>query len=208
MESYRKLLLSNQAWAKELTELNPEYFSELAKGQQPEFLWIGCSDSRVPAEEITGARPGELFVHRNIANMVVHTDLNLLSVVKYAVDYLKVKQIIICGHYGCGGVQAAMSNTSFDLLNNWLRHIKDVYCINQQEIESLSPEERFDRMVELNIIEQARNLAKTSIIQAAWQRESRPVIHGWAFQIKTGLIKPLTQIGPNSKDLPAIFQLK
>ncbi len=199
MTSYEKLLLENKAWAAEKVEDDKDYFNRLAHLQTPEFLWIGCSDSRVPANEITGTQPGEIFVHRNIANMVVHTDLNLLSVLEYAVNVLKVRHVIVCGHYGCGGVKAAMSRHSFGIINKWLRNIKDVYRIHRDEIDVIKDEElRTDRLVELNVIEQVSNLAKTSIIQKAWKNESRPHIHGWVYGLQDGLIKPVCEITPGS----------
>src|ERR1700712_4491919 len=172
MLSYEKLLLENKAWAHEKVIADPDYFKRLANIQSPEFLWIGCSDSRVPANEITGTQPGEIFVHRNIANMVIHTDVNLLSVLDYAVVHLKVKHIIVCGHYGCGGVKAAMTNHDFNqVLNMWLRNIKDVYRKHATEIDGIEDEVlRTDRLVELNVMNQVANLAKTSIIQRAWKK--------------------------------------
>src|SRR6478736_5259962 len=176
MNAYEKLLLENKAWAREKVEDDPQYFDRLAHLQTPEFLWIGCSDSRVPANEITNTEPGEIFVHRNVANMVVHTDVNLLSVLDYAVSYLKVKHVIVCGHYGCGGIKAAMTNHDFkQVLNMWLRNIKDVYSLHREELDSYTDEEKkTDRLVELNVQEQVMHLAKTSIIQRAWKKEQRP----------------------------------
>ncbi|MBY0370760.1 carbonic anhydrase [bacterium] len=206
METYKRLLLANKAWAQEKTTLKPSYFRELAVDQRPDFLWIGCSDSRVPAEEVTGTQPGEIFVHRNIANLVIHTDFNLLSVVQYAVDYLKVRHIIVCGHYGCGGVRAAMTHQRFGLLNKWLRCLKDTYELNQNEIESLPDDtSRTNRLVELNVRQQIKNLAKTSIIQSAWKREQRPLLHGWVFGLDSGLLHPLQTMGPGDP-LPDIFR--
>jgi carbonic anhydrase len=196
MISYQKLLLENKAWAQEKVEDDPEFFSRLSKIQTPEFLWIGCSDSRVPANEITNTQPGEIFVHRNVANLVVHTDVNLLSVLDYAVSYLKVKHVIVCGHYGCGGVKAAMTNHDFkQILNMWLRNIKDVYRLHRDELEVIPEEEkRFDRLVELNVIEQVHHLAKTSIIQRAWKRDSFPHLHGWVYGLNDGLIKSVFEM--------------
>lgn len=200
MDSYKKLLLANKAWVKEMLDLKPGFFEELAKDQRPDFLWIGCSDSRVPAEEVTGTKPGELFVHRNIANLVIHTDFNLLSVLQYAVDVLQVKNIIVCGHYGCGGVRAAMTHSRFGLLNKWLRAIKDVYRLNNHELDVISDEtKKWNRLVELNVIEQVHNLAKTSIVQRAWHQHQRPIIHGWVYGLDSGLIKELTMLEPGSK---------
>jgi carbonic anhydrase len=200
MESHKKLLLSNRAWVQEKLELRPDFFHELAKGQRPEFLWIGCSDSRVPAEEVTGAAPGELFVHRNIANLVVHTDLNLLSVLQFAVDHLKVKHVIVCGHYGCGGVKAAMSHQRYGLMNKWLRTIKDLIASHQAELlADADVDRRTDRVVELNVIQQVYNLAKTSIVQRAWHREQRPTLHGWVYGLETGLLKELIDVTPGTR---------
>src|SRR5882724_10365514 len=183
MYSIEKLLLENRAWAAEKTADDPEYFERLAHLQSPEFLWIGCSDSRVPANEITGTQPGEIFVHRNIANMVIHTDVNLLSVLEYAVVHLKVKHVIVCGHYGCGGIKASMSNHDYkQVLNMWLRNIKDVYRLYKEELDAMPNEnDRNDRLTELNVKEQLMHLAKTSIIQRAWKNEQRPQLHGWVY---------------------------
>lgn len=198
METYKKLLLANRAWTEEKLSLRPDYFQRLAKDQTPEFLWIGCSDSRVPAEEITGTQPGDLFVHRNIANLVVHTDFNLLSVLQYAVDHLKVKHIIVCGHYGCGGVKAAMSHQRLGLLNKWLRNIKDLYHTNRDELEMYTDDtKRTNRLVEMNVVEQVQNLSKTSIVQYAWNLERRPLLHGWVYGLDTGRIQDLIMVGPN-----------
>lgn len=198
MESYRKLLLENKAWAKEKLDLDPHFFSRQADIQTPEFLWIGCSDSRVPANEITNTDPGEIFVHRNIANLVVHTDLNMLSVLQYAVQVLDVKHIIVCGHYGCGGVKAAMTHRELGLINKWLRNIKDVYRFHQDELEKLDEQERTDRLVELNVIEQVMNLAKTSIVQYAWAKRQRPMLHGWVYHLEDGILHDLCKMDHNS----------
>ena len=195
MKSYKELLKENQEWAAEKISKDPGYFERLSHLQSPEFLWIGCSDSRVPANEITGTQPGEIFVHRNVANMVVHTDLNLLTVLEYAVNQLKVKHVIVCGHYGCGGVQAAMTNHNFGIINKWLRNIKDVHRLHREEVDSIPDEEkRIDRMVELNVKEQVMNLAKTSIIQKAWKKNKFPHLHGWVYGLKDGLIKPIFEM--------------
>ncbi len=200
MKTYEKLLLENKAWALEKVEDDPQYFGRLSQIQTPEFLWIGCSDSRVPANEITNTQPGEIFVHRNIANMVVHTDVNLLSVLDYAVTHLKVKHVIVCGHYGCGGVKAAMTNHDFkQVLNMWLRNIKDVYRLHRDELSKIENEEsKFDRLVELNVMEQVQHLAKTSIIQRAWKNDQRPDLHGWVYGLKDGLIKPVFEMKANT----------
>lgn len=200
MDSISKLLLENEAWAKEKVEFDPEYFSRLSQIQTPEFLWIGCSDSRVPANEITGTKPGEIFVHRNVANLVVHTDLNLLSVLLYAVDVLKVKHIIVCGHYGCGGVKAALTNENYGMINKWLRNIKDVYRIHQDEFATIqNVEEKVNLLVELNVKEQVLNLAKTSIVQSAWKKRHGPTIHGWVYGLDDGKLKPLCSMDHHSK---------
>ena len=198
MNSIDKLFLENKAWANERRKDDPSYFKRLSKIQRPEFLWIGCSDSRVPANEITGTDPGEIFVHRNIANMVVHNDLNLLSVLGYAVHHLKVQHVIVCGHYGCGGVKAAVTQHNFGIINKWLRNIKDVKRLHQSEIEQLPTEEQqLNRLVELNVEEQVINLAKTSIIQKAWQYHHRPSLHGWVYNLEDGLLKKIKEIQPN-----------
>ena len=196
MHSYEKLLLENKAWAAEKLAEDPAYFDRLSDVQTPEFLWIGCSDSRVPANEITGTTPGEIFVHRNVANLVINTDVNLLSVLDYAVNHLKVKHVIVCGHYGCGGIKASITNHDFKaVLNMWLRNIKDVYRIHRQELDAINDEEKkCDRLVELNVQEQVFNLAKTSIIQRAWKHEKRPHLHGWVYGLKDGLIKPVFEM--------------
>src|SRR5580765_1224025 len=201
MTPYEKLLLENKAWAHEMVEEDADYFNRLAKLQTPEFLWIGCSDSRVPANEITNTQPGEIFVHRNIANMVVHTDVNLLSVLEFAVTHLKVKHVIVCGHYGCGGIKAAMTNHDYkQVLNMWLRNIKDVYRLYREELDTIANmEERTDRLTELNVKEQVMHLAKTSIIQRAWYHEQRPQLHGWVYGLKDGLIKPVFNMDADTK---------
>jgi carbonic anhydrase len=199
MLSYEKLLMGNKAWAKSQLETDPDFFKRLASQQAPAFLWIGCSDSRVPADKITGTEPGEIFVHRNIANLVVNTDLNFLSVLQYAIEVLKVKHVIVCGHYGCGGVKAALSQKRYGLLDNWLKEIKDVYRNNKQELDSLTGEnEKFDRLVEMNVREQVFNLSKTSIIQKAWKEEQRPQLHGWVYRLSDGIIKPVCEMDDNS----------
>jgi len=196
MHSYEKLLLENKAWAAEKVEEDPEFFNRLSHLQTPEFLWIGCSDSRVPANEITGTQPGEIFVHRNVANMVVNADVNLLAVLDYAVNHLKVKHVIVCGHYGCGGIKAAATQIDFrPVLNMWLRNIKDVYRMHRDELNGIKDEEeRSDRLVELNVQEQVTNLSKTSIIQRAWKNENRPDLHGWVYGLKNGIIKPVFEM--------------
>jgi len=200
MKAYDKLLLENKAWAAEKVQNDPEYFKKLAGIQTPEFLWVGCSDSRVPANEITGTAPGEIFVHRNIANMVVHTDVNLLSVLEYAVNHLKVKHIIVCGHYGCGGVKASMSQHNLGIINKWIMHIKDVQRIHADELQAIGDENaRTNRLVELNVIEQVTNLAKTSVIQKAWKDRQAPHLHGWVYGLEDGLIKPIFELPAGSR---------
>lgn len=200
MGSHEKLLTENKSWAAKMVFEDPEYFEHLSHLQSPQFLWIGCSDSRVPANEITGTQPGEIFVHRNIANMVVHTDVNLLSVLEFAVVHLKVKHVIVCGHYGCGGIKAAMTNHDYkQVLNMWLRNIKDVYRLHRHELDQIAGEERrADRLTELNVREQVMHLAKTSIIQRAWKNEQRPKLHGWVYGLKDGIIHPVFELDPDS----------
>jgi len=200
MHSYEKLLLENKAWAAEKKSEDPEYFERLSHLQTPEFLWIGCSDSRVPANEITGTQPGEIFVHRNVANLVVNTDVNLLAVLDYAVTHLQVKHVIVCGHYGCGGIKAAATKIDYKpVLNMWLRNIKDVMRHHRDELEKVNDEEnRLDRLVELNVQEQVYNLAKTTIIQRCWEKEKRPDLHGWVYGLKDGIIKPVFEMKADS----------
>ena len=205
---YRNLLENNKKWVAENLEKDPDFFNRLKDGQQPPLLWIGCSDSRVPANEIIGANPGEVFVHRNIANMVIHTYMSMLSVLDYAVNVLKVKHIIVCGHYGCGGVQAAMTNSHIGLIDNWIRHIKDVYRFHQDELNAITEEKmRFDRFVELNVIEQVMDLAKTSIVQEAWESGQSVHVHGWVYDIKDGLVNDLDITIKNNESLGAVYQL-
>jgi carbonic anhydrase len=192
MEPINRLLENNKRWAQKTKERDPTFFENLAEQQTPEFLWIGCSDSRVPADILTGTRPGQIFVQRNIANLVVHTDVNLLSVLEYAVNYLKVDHIIVCGHYNCGGVKAAMSQQNFGIINKWVRNIKDVIRIHWEELNAIKVEqERFNRLVELNVREQVFNLAKTSIIQRTWKNRQGPQLHGWVYGINDGMVKPI-----------------
>ena len=207
MNPYEKLLLQNKAWSEEKIHQDKDFFNRLSHQQKPNFLWIGCSDSRVPANEITGTDPGEVFVHRNIANIVVHTDLNLLSVLQYAVEVLEVDHIIVCGHYGCGGVEAALGNKSFGLINKWLRNIKEVYKVYQTELDGIpNHKDRVDRLVELNVLEQCQDLIKTSIIQKAWQNRKSPEIHGWVYGLTNGLVKELTTIKPDPAAIHPIFR--
>ncbi|WP_258105141.1 carbonate dehydratase [Marinoscillum sp. MHG1-6] len=206
-ELHKELLSGNEVWVRNTLKVKPDFFEKLAEAQHPQFLWIGCSDSRVPATEITNTVPGSIFVHRNIANMVVHTDTNLLSVVNYAVEVLKVKHIIVCGHYGCGGVKAAMTNGDYGYLNNWLLHIKDVYRLHEKELDGIADEgERFDRFVELNVQEQVRDLAKVSFIQDKWKSGEFPHIHGWVYSLKDGLIKDLGVAINSSESLENVYK--
>ena len=205
---YKSLLDNNKVWVSKNLEKDPEFFNRLANGQQPPLLWIGCSDSRVPANEIIGAQPGEVFVHRNIANMVIHTDISMLSVLDYAVNVLNVKHIIVCGHYGCGGVQAAMGNKNIGLIDNWIRHIKDVYRHHATELNSIDGEkDRFNRFVELNVTEQVFDLAKTSIVQGAWKKKKELQIHGWVYDIADGLINDLEVNITNNETLGEVYKL-
>jgi carbonic anhydrase len=208
-KSYKKLLSNNKKWVVKQLKQNPNYFEELALGQTPEYLWIGCSDSRVPANEITGTRSGEIFVHRNIANMVVHTDMNMLSVLSYAVEYLKVKHIIVCGHYGCGGVLAAMGRKQFGLIDNWLRHLKDVYRLHQKELDGIENEgQRQKRFVEVNVMEQVLDLGKTSIVQNAWKMKQDLHLHGWVYDIHDGILKDLDVTITGIEDLQNIYHFE
>ena len=189
MKPYEVLLKDNKYWAARKLAEDPGFFERLLHVQSPEFLWIGCSDSRVPPDQITQTEPGEIFIHRNVANLVVNTDVNLMSVVDYAVNHLKIKHVVVCGHYGCGGVKAAISNTDFNqVLNMWLRNIKDIYRIHRKELELISDEnKKVDRLVEINVKEQVFNLAKTAIIQKAWSSEQRPDLHGWVYDLHDGI---------------------
>lgn len=205
---YKKILDNNKQWVESQLALDPDYFNDLSKGQNPPLLWIGCSDSRVPANEIIGAKPGEVFVHRNIANLVIHTDMNMLSVLDYAVNALKVKHIIVCGHYGCGGVKAAMGNDSIGIIDNWIRHIKDLFRIHQEELLSIEDEEkRFNRLVELNVVEQVYDLAKTSIVQNAWKIGQELSLHGWVYGLNSGYVTDLNVNFSCNKDLDDVFKL-
>lgn len=208
-KDYQQLLLQNKAWVKQRNLEDPQFFSRLAGQQSPKFLWIGCSDSRVPANQITGTDPGEIFVHRNIANMVVHTDMNMLSVLDYAVNVLKVEHVIVCGHYGCGGVRAAMGQKQFGIIDNWIRHIKDVYRLNEKELDAIKdPTERENRFIEMNVIEQVYHLCKTSIIQNAWSNRHFPFVHGWCYSISEGIIKDLDVTFHDNSELPEVFKFE
>jgi carbonic anhydrase len=197
MKEYELLLENNKTWAKEKVEKDPDFFTRLVNVQHPKYLWIGCSDSRVPPNEITGTHPGEIFIHRNVANLVVHTDMNMLSVLQYAVEVLEVDHIIVCGHYNCGGVKAAISRHSYGLINKWLRNIKDVYRIHEQELTVLpNPDAVLSRLIEINVKEQVMNLAKTSIVQKAWIKRKAPMLHGWVYDLQDGIINTLFDLNP------------
>lgn len=197
MDSYKRLLLANLAWVQERLRIHPDYFAKHVETQSPEFLWIGCSDSRVPAEEITGVEPGELFVHRNVANIVSDVDINMLSVLQYAVEVLSVKQVILCGHYNCGGIKSAMTTHPPGPIGDWLTRIRDLYRIHKDQINSTDDlQSRWDRLVDLNVREQVRSLANTSIIQRAWKVNQYPLLHGWVYDLRNGLLKELELIGP------------
>ena len=207
-QSYDALIRGNSSWVAARVNEDPEYFTKLAKGQSPEVLWIGCSDSRVPANEVTGTKAGEVFVHRNIANVCVHSDMNMLSVLDYAVNVLKVKHIIVAGHYGCGGVAAALSNKQFGLIDNWLRHIKDVYRLHANELDRITDEtQKLNRLVELNVVEQVYNLCKTSIVQNAWMERTDLQVHGWIVNLNTGLIKDLGVSSSGPDNLGYVYEL-
>jgi carbonic anhydrase len=207
-KSIKNLLENNKNWVAKQLAIDPAYFDKLSKSQNPEYLWIGCSDSRVPANQITGTLPGDIFVHRNIANMVVHSDMNMLSVLSYAVEVLKVKHIIVCGHYGCGGVQAAMENKQFGLIDNWLRHIKDVYRYHHKELDAIEDKtQRARRFVEVNVMEQVHDLCKTSIVQNAWKNKQPLHVHGWVYDIHDGIIKDLNVSFTCTKDLHKVYHL-
>lgn len=208
-EFYKKIIDNNKIWSETKLKDDPEYFQKLSKGQAPPLLWIGCSDSRVPANEVIGAQPGEVFVHRNIANMVVHSDMNMLSVLDYAVNVLKVKHVIVCGHYGCGGVKAAMGNSSIGIIDNWIRHIKDVYRHHKTYLDSIIDEDkRFDAFVEINVKEQVTDLAKTSIVQGAWQNGQELCLHGWVYGLDTGIVKDLEVNFCDNNDLDKVDRLR
>lgn len=208
MTVYEKLLQNNKKWAAQKVQEDPEYFKRLVNVQSPKFLWIGCSDSRVPPNEITQTEPGEVFIHRNVANLVVHTDMNMLSVLQYAVEVLEVQHIIVCGHYGCGGVKAALSNKNYGLIDNWLRNIKDVYRLHQEKIELLPEKKRFNELVRLNIYEQSLNVAKTTIVQKAWSRGNNISIHGWVYDLRDGIIDPVCEIDVDTNWDNPIYQFK
>ncbi|KAK7419793.1 hypothetical protein QQX98_003166 [Neonectria punicea] len=191
-QSHDRLFENNRIWAEDKKKKNPDFFTHLSEGQNPEYLWIGCSDSRIPAEQITGLEPGEAFIHRNIANLVCNTDLNAMGVINYAVKHLGVKHIIVCGHYGCGGVKAAMTPKDLGLLNPWLRNIRDVYRLHEKELDAITDKEaRYNRLVELNVVEQCRNVIKSADVQHSYSKNKYPIVHGWVFGFKDGLLKDL-----------------
>ena len=191
MNDIERLISNNAAWSKTMIDEDPGFFERLSQSQKPRFLWIGCSDSRVPAERLTGLEPGELFVHRNVANLVIHTDLNCLSVVQYAIDVLEVEHVIICGHYGCGGVQSAVENPELGLINNWLLHIRDIWYKHSSLLGELSPEKRLDKLCELNVVEQVYNLGHSTVMQSAWKRGQKVTLHGWVYGIQDGRLRNL-----------------
>lgn len=206
---YKQIIENNKKWVESQLSIDPNFFKDLSKGQHPPLLWIGCSDSRVPANQIIGAQPGEVFVHRNIANMVIHSDMNMLSVLDYAVNALKIEHILVCGHYGCGGVLASMQNNSIGLIDNWIRHIKDVYRLHQAELDSITDQEaRFNRLVELNVKEQVHDLAKTSIVQAAWKNGQTLHLHGWVYGLNSGYITDLEVNFSSNNDLEEVYKLR
>ncbi len=206
MKQIKQLFLNNQSWSKKIKETSPAYFSNLAKSQQPEYLWIGCSDSRVPAERLTGLDSGELFVHRNVANQVIHTDLNCLSVIQYAVEVLKVKHIIVCGHYLCGGVHAAIEHLELGLIDNWLLHIHDLYLKHKTFLSSLPKEEQGNRLCKINVAEQVFNLGNSTIVRSAWERGEDLKIHGWFYDIRDGILKDLGVSANNRKALDSTYE--
>ncbi len=209
MQVLGHLFDDNRKWADNVKESDPDFFLKLSKQQTPEYLWIGCSDSRVPANQLVGKLPGELFVHRNIANVVVHSDLNCLSVIQFAVEVLKVKHIIVCGHYGCGGIQASMDNQEHGLIDNWLRHIKDVYHYHRTRINSFeNDEDKFTLLCELNVVEQVSNVCHTTIVQNAWKSGYELAVHGWIYAIETGLLKDLNACITNRDEISKVHQIK
>jgi len=206
MKTLPHLFASNRAWAEKMTRHDPEFFARLSRQQAPEYLWIGCADSRVPANEIVGLLPGEMFVHRNVANVVVHTDLNCLSVLQFAIDVLGVRHVIVCGHYGCGGIRAALDKEKHGLIDNWLRHVQDIQQRYGGELEAMETSGRADRLCELNVMEQVRNVARTTIVQDAWERGQPLAIHGWIYDIKDGLLRDLGPGLTSSADFDALTQ--
>jgi len=208
MLKFEDLLKNNADWSKKIKQENPDFFPSLAKQQAPEFLWIGCSDSRVPANEIVGLLPGELFVHRNVANVVLNTDLNCQTVINYAVEVLGVKHVIVCGHYGCGGVKSALEKKQLGIIDYWLRNIRDTYYNQSQAFEDITdPDERVDRLCELNVAQQVANVSHTNVVQNAWRRGAPLSIHGWIYSIHDGLVKQLIEPLDNLQDVPEQYRL-
>ena len=205
--TYDSLLKGNLDWVEDMVKTDPTYFNKLSEGQNPPVLWIGCSDSRVPANQITNTMPGDIFVHRNIANVVVHTDMNMLSVLDYSVNVLKVKHVIVCGHYGCGGVNAALGNKQVGIIDNWLRNIKDVYQLNKSEVDALPSDKQVDRLVELNAIHSAKNVMSTSIVQNAWMNGQELSVHAWVYSLQTGLINDLNVSSSTADELDPVFKM-
>ena len=209
MRVLKELFDNNRAWARRMTDRDPQFFERLSAQQNPQYLWIGCSDSRVPANEIIGLMPGEVFVHRNVANVVVHSDLNCLSVIQYAVEVLGVKHIIVCGHYGCGGVGAAMDTREFGLIDNWLRHLKDIYQKNEPELTAIElHSDRFSRFCELNVRQQVYNVCHTTIVQRAWRSGKELAVHGWIYGLKDGLLKDLDVTVTNAGEVDALYRMR
>ncbi len=209
MRVLKKLFESNKKWAEKIKNSDPEFFGRLSRQQKPDYLWIGCSDSRVPANQIINLLPGEIFVHRNIANLVVHTDLNCLSVMQYAVEVLEVEHIIVCGHYGCGGIRAAMEGREHGLIDNWLRHIKDIYRLYQDELEACrSEEEKLNLLCEINVAEQVANVCHTTIVQGAWKAGKKLAVHGWIYSIDDGILRDLSVCITNPAEISSIHRLK
>lgn len=208
MRVLKHIFENNRAWAEKMQQQDPQFFQKLATQQSPEYLWIGCADSRVPANEIMGLMPGEVFVHRNVANVVVHSDLNCLSVIQYAVEVLKVKHIIVCGHYGCGGVAAAMQHKEFGLIDNWLRHLKDIYQRHEMHLDSIvDDKERLNHFCEVNVIEQVRNVCHTTIVQGAWRRGQQLAVHGWIYGLTNGLLHDLNVTVTSAAELDTLFRM-
>lgn len=209
MKLLPNLFENNRKWAESIKMIHPDFFQKLSEQQSPEYLWIGCSDSRVPANEIIGLMPGEVFVHRNVANMVVHTDMNCLSVLQYAIDVLKVKHVMVVGHYGCGGVRAAMTNQQFGLIDNWLRNIKDIYRQHRIKIEAIADEEqRVNLLCELNVVEQVKNVCHTTIVQDAWDRGQELAIHGWVYSLRNGGLKDLNVCMTGKDQMDGIYRIE
>lgn len=209
MRVLKNLFENNKKWAEKIKRSDPDFFLKLSRQQNPEYLWVGCSDSRVPANEIIGKMPGEVFVHRNIANLVIHTDINCLSVIQYAVEVLKVKHIIVCGHYGCGGIQAAMENKALGLIDNWIRNIKDLYRHHQADIDSLQNEkDKINLLCELNVVEQVENICHTAIVQNAWSSGQELSVHGWIYSIEDGILKDLNVCTTGLEEISHTHRLK